>query len=350
MTGSPTDVAPGLAGNGQDPASAATPQPSLGRLSPVAVRDFWADEARDFTPWLNEPDNLKLLSDAIEMELEPWRTEERIGPFRADIVAKEGDGLVIVENQLSATDHKHLGQLMVYATNRAAKAVVWIATEITDEYRKVLDWLNENTPETISFFGLEIELWRIGDSSPAPKFNVVCKPNELTKIERGGVGSEPTETKLLQGEFWQAVKERGESKGSSLRPRKPRHQHWYPLAIGRTGFQLTLTAKTTADELGCQLYISGRGVDADLAFELLQQQKDQLEAELGELEWQPLPHASACRIIQRRAGAIDDRESWPELIDWCIERAEAFQATFASRVQALDLEATPEEDETEPAE
>jgi len=83
---------------------------------------------------------------------------------------------------------------MVYATNRAAKAVVWVATDFTDEYRKVLDWLSENTPESISFFGLEIELWRIGSSDPAPKFNVVCKPNELTKIERAGGLSEPTET------------------------------------------------------------------------------------------------------------------------------------------------------------
>jgi hypothetical protein len=40
---------------------------------------------------------------------------------------------------------------MVFATNRQAKAVAWIATTITDEYRKVLDWLNANTPETIAF-------------------------------------------------------------------------------------------------------------------------------------------------------------------------------------------------------
>ena len=152
------------------------------------------------------------------MELEPpFKTEEPIGPFRADIVAKEGDGIVIIENQLSATDHKHLGQLMVYATNRRAKAVVWIATKITDEYRKVLDWLNDNTPETIVFYGLEVELWKIGESLPAPRFNVVCKPNELTKIESGGgLASEPTETKLLQLEFWQALKEAGASKDLHL--------------------------------------------------------------------------------------------------------------------------------------
>jgi hypothetical protein len=314
----------------------------LGCLVRVPVREFWANEAREFTPWLAEEANLKLLGDAIEMELEPFRTEERIGPFRADIVAKEGDGLVIVENQLGATDHGHLGQLMVYATNRSAKAVVWIATEITDEYRKVLDWLNENTPETISFFGLEIELWRIGDSAPAPKFNVVCKPNELARLE---TGDEPTETKLLQREFWHGVREYAREKGSAISFRKPHPQSWYNLAVGRNGFHISLTARVIRKELGCELYISGRIGDANLALKLLETQKGQIESKLGELDWQPLRHAKACRIIDRRAGDIEDRNAWPELISWCVNRAEAFHATFSPIVQVLELGQIAEDEE-----
>ena len=37
---------------------------TLGRLQPVDLRDFWADEAREFTPWLALPENLKLLGEA----------------------------------------------------------------------------------------------------------------------------------------------------------------------------------------------------------------------------------------------------------------------------------------------
>jgi Domain of unknown function (DUF4268) len=327
-------------------------KPAFGTLTEVQVRDYWETEDRDFTPWLAAEWNMKLLADAIEMELEPpFKTEEPIGPFRADIVAKEGDGIVIVENQLSATDHKHLGQLMVYATNRRAKAVVWIATRITDEYRKVLDWLNDNTPETIVFYGLEVELWRIGDSLPAPRFNVVCKPNELTKIESGGgIAAEPTETKLLQLEFWQALREVGVGKNLHLSFRKPRPQHWYSFAVGRSGFQISLNAKTMfAKEVTCELYIAGRA-NADLAFELLEEQKEEIENKLGELEWMPLPGKGACRIIQRRVANIEDRDSWSELIDWCLDRAEAFHVTFSSLVAALDLEGSEEEErEKEPA-
>lgn len=56
-----------------------------------------------------------LLGEAIEMNLELVGTEQPIGPFKAGVVARDGDRLVIIENQLDATDHKHLGQLLVYA-------------------------------------------------------------------------------------------------------------------------------------------------------------------------------------------------------------------------------------------
>jgi hypothetical protein len=92
---------------------------------------------------------------------------------------------VLIENQLGRTDHTHLGQLLTYAAGLEAVTIVWIAQPITDEHRAALTWLNEITDERFRFFGLEIEAWRIGDSPPAPKFNVVVKPNDWT---RGGSG------------------------------------------------------------------------------------------------------------------------------------------------------------------
>ena len=52
----------------------------------------------------------------------------------------------------------------------------------TDEHRAALDWLNEITDTSIAFFGLEMELWRIGDSATAPKFNLISKPNMFSKL------------------------------------------------------------------------------------------------------------------------------------------------------------------------
>lgn len=311
----------------------------LGRLEPVSLRDFWQDEARHFTPWLALPENLKVLGEALGIELEFEATESRVGIFKADIVAKEvgTDDRVIVENQLQRTDHDHLGKLLTYAAGLGAKTVVWVAEQISDDHRRALDWLNEITGETFSFFALEIELWRIGESAPAPKFNLVCRPNDWAKslTSPDSVG-EPTETKLSQLEFWSALVDCGRKKGTSVNFRKPRPQNWYSLAVGRSRFNLSLTANTKLHRIGCELYIRHPKYSKK-AFALLLSQKEAIEADLGPLDWQELPHRRDCRIVQYRSGDIEDRSQWPEQHAWLLERLEAFKRTFSERVRALDL-------------
>ncbi len=46
------------------------PDPNLGRLARVELRDVWLNEAASFTPWLAKPENLSLLGEAIGLELE----------------------------------------------------------------------------------------------------------------------------------------------------------------------------------------------------------------------------------------------------------------------------------------
>ena len=130
--------------------------------------------------------------------------EEAVGPYWADILCRDSnDGTpVVVENQLEATNHDHLGKLLTYAAHLDARVLVWIAKSFTDEHRAALDWLNEVSRTGTRFFGLEIELWQIGDSMPAPKFNVVARPNDWTKSE-GHTGTltdtQRMQTQLLEG-------------------------------------------------------------------------------------------------------------------------------------------------------
>ena len=156
----------------------------LGRLEKIKnIRDIWDTEDRDFTPWLAEENNIALLGDAIGLSLEVEAQEKAVGPFRADILCKDtaDDSWVLIENQLERTDHKHLGQLMTYASGLKAVTIVWLATKFTEEHRSSLDWLNQITDDSFNFFGLEIELWKIDDSLIAPKFNVVSKPNDWSR-------------------------------------------------------------------------------------------------------------------------------------------------------------------------
>lgn len=151
--------------------------PELGELEDVDLRDVWPDESKDFTPWMAS--NLSLLNKTLGLALEFEAVEKSVGRFRADIVClntRDGSRLVI-ENQLEAADQEHLGQILIYAAGLdEVTTIVWIAASFKDEYLDVLDWLNRITNERFQFFGLQIELWRIGNSEPAPRLSIVAKP------------------------------------------------------------------------------------------------------------------------------------------------------------------------------
>ena len=94
------------------------------------LRTIWPDEARNFTPWLSESENLELLGEAIGRNLQLSETESSVGAFSVDILAttEDDDGVktVIIENQLTETNHDHLGKLITYAAGKKAQLIVWI--------------------------------------------------------------------------------------------------------------------------------------------------------------------------------------------------------------------------------
>ena len=126
----------------------------LGSLSRVNLRTIWPHEASDFTPWIQA--NLSALGESLGLELEVEAREAPVGDFSLDLLAREveHDRTVIIENQLTNTDHGHLGQLITYAAGFDAKVVVWLARDFRDEHRQALDWLNQRTDEDTEFFGL----------------------------------------------------------------------------------------------------------------------------------------------------------------------------------------------------
>ena len=99
---------------------------ALGTLARVDLRDIWTTEANDFTPWLARPENLAVLGDTLGIELDLEAQERAVGPFRADILCKDGrsGAWVLIENQLERTDHTHLGQLLTYASGLEAVTIV----------------------------------------------------------------------------------------------------------------------------------------------------------------------------------------------------------------------------------
>lgn len=232
----------------------------LGKFERVEIRKVWAKEDYHFTPWLAKEENIILLGQELNMDIEIVGQESNVGPYRADIVAKDvaTDRFVIIENQYGKTDHSHLGQILTYASGLEATTMIWISERFTDEHRSAIDWLNRNTTEDINFFGVEIELYKIGDSLPAPMFNIVSKPNDWSKtIKRKSVEVGLTDTKILQQEYWTAFKGFIENKKTNFKLQKPLPQHWTNIAIGRSGFKLCALINTRDKWIGVQLVVYG---------------------------------------------------------------------------------------------
>ena len=312
--------------------------PSLGSLKKVAVRNIWQTEAQHFTPWLAQ--NLDILAETLDMELEIEAQEKNVGPFRADILCKDtlDNSWVLIENQLERTDHLHLGQLLTYASGLKAVTIIWVSTRFTEEHRSALDWLNNITDDQFKFFGLEVELWQIGDSPVAPKFNIVSKPNDWSRsvgqaarqIETDAL----TDIKAAQLEFWTQLAEKLKE-NSHIRPQKPMPQHWAVFRIGRSGFHISGLHNTRDKCIGVELYINHQ--NAKDFYNQLYVQKNDIEEEIGhELIWKELPNKSASRIIlYLRDVDPMDLSRWDEYQDWLIKYIEAFDSAFRTRIRNL---------------
>lgn len=320
-------------------------QEQLGRLEKVDLREIWTSEASDFTPWLARPENLAVLADTIQMELELEAQERTVGPFRADILCKDvgTDNWVLIENQLERTDHEHLGQLLTYAAGLQAVTIVWVAARFTEEHRATLDWLNEITDSRFRFFGLEVELWRIGGSPAAPRFNVISKPNDWTKsvsratrqLDEEGV----TETKAQQLRYWRGLCDWVEAHPCGLRMQTPRPQHWMTVGIGRRDFHMAASVNTVENRIGAELFM--RGSNAKRYFALLQSEKAAIESAMGEpLSWQELPERIGSRIaLYKEDVDPTDEDDWPNQHRWLADALARLDRTFRQRLRTLDLSA-----------
>lgn len=325
----------------------------LGRLQRVDVRETWQTEAGDFTPWLADEANISLLGETIGLELEVEAQEKSVGPFRADILCKDtaSQTWVLIENQLEKTDHTHLGQLITYAAGLEVATIVWVATHIRNEHRAALDWLNEHTAEQFSFFGLEVELWRIGESAIAPKFNVVCQPNDWTRsvssAAKGTSDAGLSETQQLQLEYWSDLRDLMISADGAVRPTKAHPQGFIDFSLGKSGIWISAVVRMRDKGISVLLTI---GTSESLAyFKLLEANRDEFDAKFGEaLEWMERPGNKQKHVrISLHDADPQDRNDWPRQHAWIHDKVEKFHATFSAAAKALDSsEYIPDNDGT----
>ena len=305
----------------------------LGKLEEVDIRQLWSHEQYGFSEWLSKPDNIELLNEVIGITLSDVEKEVYVGAYRCDLVGVDettGDK-VIIENQLEASDHDHLGKIITYASGLDAKVVVWIVKEAREEHRSAIEWLNNNTSEKLNFFLIEVHAYRIGDSLCAPKFEIVEKPNGFIKNAKTQSGTgEYSKSQSERIEFWSRFNEILTERGKPFNARKATTDNWYDVAIGTCGVHVSLTLVNRDKFVGCELHISD---DKEL-FDKLFSQKTEIEEKLGfEPEWQRLEGKKASRILYKIKGLdFNDHSNYDSLMNEMIDKAILFSKVFKGYV------------------
>lgn len=306
----------------------------LGKLEWVDAKELWGHEAKDFTPWLQ--DNIHKLSEAIELEIDIFDREVSVGEFNVDLYGKElgSNRPVIIENQLYPTDHVHLGQLLTYASGLEAGVVIWISPMFRDEHKKTLDWLNGITNEDVSFFGIELEVLKIDDSSPAVNFKLAVKPTEWKKrpqVSRKG--------QLYHDFFSPLLKSLKEREPDITAASSVGYSSGIGFGAGRSGFYYGI-GFTINKKLKVELYIDTGDLERNNeAFDFMQEKQGEIEDALGmPLSWERLDDKRASRIAAYTDGTIlDPPEKLQSLSKWAVENMLRFRQEISKKISDLSI-------------
>ena len=303
--------------------------PNLAKIERVDLREAWPNEARDFTPWLAE--NIAELGEALGMDLELQETEAAVGGYSLDVLATDlnQNRPVIIENQLEATNHDHLGKLLTYAAGYGANVVVWLTRDFRDEHRQALDWLNQRTGEDTLFFGVVVELWKIGDSLPAPHFKIVAAPNEWGKKTVARLRPR-NETK--EGILQSVIDNFPENHGFNRLPKVgTKNSLDFPSDCSGVTYTAVLNEpKSTRIEF--RIGKNDRDWNIQL-LENLEKRKEIIESEMSHpLEWDRKEGHQVCSIFLLRSNSNedidDDAETPANISDWMIKYLLEFKRVF----------------------
>ncbi len=302
---------------------------SIGKLKEVDIRELWKHEQYDFSEWLSKKDNIENLNEILGLTLVDISKETYVGAYRCDLFAKdETTGIkVIIENQLEVSNHDHLGKIITYASGLDAKVVVWIVKEAREEHRSAIEWLNNNTNSNVNFFLIEIHAYKIGESDPAPMFQVVEQPNDFIKNNKSTNKDESMNKSQSQRiEFWNQFNKVVIERGKPFNIRKATTDHWYNVAIGTSEAHIDITLVNKDSLIGVELYIT----DNKELFDKLLEKKDDIERDLGfKLDWRRLDNSKASRIFYSIKGLnFDDHSNYNELMNKTIDLAVLMRDTF----------------------
>lgn len=292
----------------------------LGKLEKIELREVWRHEALDFTRWLARKENIALLSKEIGIDIEVIETEMSVGRYNVDIYARdtESNKKIVIENQLENTNHDHLGKMLVYAAGLDADIAIWIVKDVNEEHRQAVEWLNDNSFEKINIFLVKVELWQIDNSPIAPKFQVICEPNNWAKVLKQQSKENVSDLELKQMEYWQGFVDYAKSKDKTYISQRPSIYNWYVIRIGSSDYKIKLVHSINSDMIRCQLEIFN-----DEIYKKLEQYRTEIDNKINGLEWEYLEDRKVNRISCNNSSK-DNASSYV----WLLDMVDRFKEVF----------------------
>ena len=219
---------------------------------------------------------------------------------------------------------------MLIYTLRKRKQIV---KEAREEHRAAIEWLNNHTNKEIGFFLCEIKIYKIENSKPAVKFEVIQRPNEWTK-EIKNMDLNPTEQ--LRYEYWTAYndyafKDAQSEYAKNFGKRKPSKFPYMGLSIGNSDCNIVVWQTRKYNNIKIELRI----YDNKGLFDNLFNYKENIENEAGlQFDWQKLPknNEKISRVIIQKEVDFDNKEKWEEQFDWIMETAIKMKKTFTKYI------------------
>lgn len=308
----------------------------LGKIKKMSLRDVWPKEAYDFTPWLEK--NIDTLSNALGFDLEIVKREARVGNFSLDLLAAESNNQesVVIENQLTKTDHDHLGKLITYASGRNASIAILIAESIQDEHKQALNWLNQKTDSKTQFFAVEVEVFRIDDSRPTVRFQPIVIPSEWQKSKAKSTTSEKGEA---YRKYFQALIDLLRQKRFT-NATKGQPQSGYAFPSGTSGIYYAATfGEGKIPKV--QVYIDSRNkATNEKLFDALKRKKQSIHNKYGSsFEWNRHDKKQRCLIELKQKKEVQiitmsDKEQ-NEVLRWHSNNLLKMKRVFASFIEAI---------------
>jgi hypothetical protein len=321
---------------------------NIKQFKQLPLENRFDNEEHDFTPWLQEHIDLLAENELLGFPLEKPKREVDVGPYKADLVAegKTNDLTVVIENEFGSTDHKHLGQSLVYTAGKEADVGVWIAEEFTPEHKRALQMLNNRTDDELAFVGIEAGLRQFADSPYAIDFVPVVRPETWSPVD---IDREISATEEAELQFWMSFRSfLRKNDLDKFASRKPRSAASYTISIGFSEARIRPTARFDQENLRCIVRVDDvdgnfAGLNEDAFREGVKEVTEsmnirQVDPNLAdELEWIPIPDGRYDKIRLDYGDAhLDDQSNWSMHHMWLAECAQIFNEVLTDQLQQVN--------------